>query len=120
QIVFIAGANEYNPEIGLPLLARILAERHGFTCTVLFSTNKAGEVDPNNSDNIPGLEALDHADLLVILARFRILPDEQMKHVVDYLEAGRPVIGLRTATHSFAYPAKSPSAYTKFSWNNKD
>ena len=120
QIVFIAAANEYEPHVGLPILAKILAERHGFTCTVLFSTNKAGEIDPNTNDNIPGLEALDHADLMVILARFRVLPDEQMKHIADYVEAGRPVIGMRTATHSFAYPANSESVYKKYSWNNKD
>jgi type 1 glutamine amidotransferase len=121
RIVLIAGANEYNPEIGLPILARILAARHGFDCTVLFTVNKTtGAIDPNVVDNIPGLEALDQADLLVICARFRTLPDEQMKHVVDYLESGRPVIGLRTATHSFAYPGNSRSKYEKYRWDNHD
>ncbi|HZK80478.1 MAG TPA: ThuA domain-containing protein [Humisphaera sp.] len=118
HIVFIAGANEYNPESGLPVLARILAEHHGFTCTVVFTINKDGEIDPNTNDNIPGLEALDKADLMVILCRFRTLPDVQMKHIVDYLESGRPVIGMRTATHSFAN-IKPPSAYVKYNWNNK-
>ena len=66
--MLIAGANEYNPEIGLPILARILAERHGFDCTVLFTVNKAtGAIDPNVNDNIPGLEASIEADLMVIL-----------------------------------------------------
>ncbi|HWE01082.1 MAG TPA: ThuA domain-containing protein [Tepidisphaeraceae bacterium] len=119
HIVFVAGANEYNPESGLPVLARILAEHHGFTCTVLFTINKAGEIDPNTNDNIPGLEALDGADLMVILCRFRTLPDDQMKHFVDYLDSGRPVIGMRTATHSFAN-IKAPSPYVKFNWSNKD
>ena len=119
SIVFVAGANEYNPETGLPILAHILAERHGFHCTVLFTTNKAGEIDPNCNDNIPGLEALDQADLMVILCRFRELPDEQMTHIVDYVESGRPVVGLRTATHSFQYNPKSQSIYKKYTWNNK-
>jgi hypothetical protein len=120
RVVLVAGANEYNPESGLPFLARILAERHGFDCTVCFTLNKAGQIDPNTSDNLPGLEALDHADLMIILARFTHPTDEQMKHVVQYLESGRPVIGLRTATHSFAYPRNSESDYKKFSWDNKD
>ncbi len=120
NVVLIAAANEYNPETGLPLLARILAERHGFNCTVLFTIDKNGAIDPNTNDNIPGLAALDGADLMIILARFRALPDDQMKHIVDYLESGRPVIGMRTATHSFAYPANSQSAYKKFTWTNKD
>jgi len=120
HVVLITGANEYNPETGLPLLARILAGQHGFDCTVLFTLNRAGEIDPNTSDNLPGLEALDHADLMIILARFTKPTDEQMKHVVSYLESGKPVIGMRTATHSFAYPGNSHSIYKKFSWDNHD
>ena len=121
SIVFIAGSNEYGPEAGLPLLARILSERHGFDCTVLFTINaKTGEIDPGTNDNIPGLDALDHADLMIILARFRALPDDQMKHVVDYLESGRPVIGMRTATHAFKYPADSKSVYKKYSSISKE
>jgi hypothetical protein len=102
QIVFVSGDEEYRSEEGFPMLAKILAERHGFTCTVCFAVDpKTGEISPNVNNNIPGLEALDKADLMVILTRWRNLPDEQFKHVDDYLKAGKPVIGLRTATHAF-------------------
>src|SRR4051794_6254450 len=102
HIVFISGDEEYRSEEGLPQMAKILATRHGFKCTVLFPVNKqTGEIDPDTKDNIPSIEALDTADLMVILARFRALPDDKMKHVDDYLKAGKPVIGLRTATHAF-------------------
>ncbi len=86
----------------LPQLAKILATRHGFRCTVLFAIGKDGTIDPKRLDNIPGLEALDTADLLILATRFRDLPDDQMKHLVDYIESGRPIIGMRTATHAFA------------------
>src|SRR5262249_18450233 len=66
--------------------------------------------------NIPGLEALDKADLVVMLLRFRDLPDEQMKHIVDYVEAGKPIVGMRTATHAFNI--KKGKTYEKYSWNN--
>ncbi len=103
HIVLVSGDEEYRSEEGLPQLAKILAERHGFECTVLFAIDPAdGTINPNQSDNIPGLEALDSADLLVMLIRFRNLPEDQMKHIVDYVESGKPVIGLRTATHAFA------------------
>src|SRR6266705_1612831 len=88
QIVFLSGDEEYRSEESLPMLAKILAERHGFKCTVLFSINpQTGEIDPNNSTNIPGIEALDTADLVVMLCRFRVLPDDKLKHFVDYLLA---------------------------------
>jgi type 1 glutamine amidotransferase len=100
--VLIAGDEEYRSEEYMPVLGKILAERHGFRATVLFPVDKAtGQINPKTLDNIPGLEALDSADLMIIGTRFRALPDEQMKHVDDYLKAGKPVIGMRTATHAF-------------------
>ncbi len=118
HIVFVTGDDEYHSEEGMPLLARILAERHGFTCTVLFAINNAtGAIDPGAKDNIPGLEQLAGADLMIEFTRFRRLPEEQMKHVISYLDSGRPVIGLRTATHGFDFPKDSPLA--KYGWNYK-
>jgi hypothetical protein len=103
HIVLISGDEEYRSEESLPQLAKILADHHGFTCTVLFEIDpNNGQVDPNKHDNIPGLAALDSADLMIILTRFRALPDDQMKHIDEYLKAGKPVIGLRTATHAFS------------------
>src|SRR2546428_7511702 len=99
HVVFVTGEEQYRSEEGMPMLARILATRHGFRCTVLFSTDKqTGEVHPETRDNIPGLEALDRADLLVLFTRFRQLPDDQMKHILDYVDSGRPIVALRTAT----------------------
>ena len=117
HIVFLTGDEEYRSEEGLPLLARILSQRHGFKCTVLFSV-KDGEIDPNTKNNEPGIEALDSADLCVMLLRFREWPDEQMKHFVDYYLAGKPFIALRTSTHAFAYGKNSTSPYKKFDWSN--
>lgn len=117
QVVFISGDEEYRSEEGLPQLAKIWSQRHGFQCTVLFAINpKTGEINPDESSNIPGLEALTKADLMVIATRFRALPDEQMKYIVEYVEAGKPVIGMRTATHSFNYPGDSKSAYKHYGW----
>ncbi|MDX2245790.1 MAG: ThuA domain-containing protein [Bacteroidia bacterium] len=103
NIVLISGDEEYRSEEALPLLGKILASQHGFNCTVLFAqdTAKPGIVDPNYLHNIPGLEALKTADLMVIFTRFRELPDEQMQMIDDYLKSGKPVIGIRTATHAF-------------------
>jgi hypothetical protein len=121
HIVVLSGDEEYRSEEGLPMLAKILATRHGFKCTVLFAINPAtGTIDPTMQTNIPGLAALDSADLCVMLLRFRELPDAQMKHFVDYLERGKPIIALRTSTHAFAYSRNKQSPYARFSWNNKD
>ncbi len=121
RIVLLSGDEEYRSEEALPMLAKILAVRHGFTCTVLFPIDPAqGTIDPNNQTNIPGLEALDSADLCVMALRFRELPDAAMKHFVDYLNAGKPVIALRTSTHAFAYGRNKQSPYAKYDWQSKD
>ena len=118
HIVFLGGDEEYRSEEGLPMLAKILAERHGFKCTVLFPI-KDGMIDPNTQTNIPGMAALDSADLCVMLLRFRELPDVQMKHFVDYLDRGKPIIALRTSTHAFAYSRNKQSPYARYSWQDK-
>jgi hypothetical protein len=121
HIVLIAGDQEYRSEESIPALARILATRHGFHCTVLFSTNReTGQIDPDTLDNIPGLEALRKADLMLLFARWLELPDEQMKEIVDYTNSGRPIVALRTSTHPFNYRKHPESPYAKFSYNNKE
>ena len=99
--MFLAGDHEYRSEETLPALARILAKHYGFTCSVFFTTDpKTGFIEPGSS-NIAGLEALKTADLFVIFLRFQDFPDAEMAHIVDYVNRGGPVMGLRTATHAF-------------------
>ncbi len=105
NIVFVSGDEEYRSEEALPQLAKILSATHGFNCTVLFAQDpaKPGVVNPNYVQNIPGLESLKTADLMVIFTRFRALPEDQMQYIDDYLMTGKPVIGMRTATHAFNF-----------------
>ena len=118
RVVLVSGDEEYRSEEALTQLAKILATRHGFECTVLYAIDpKTGEISPNTNDNIPGLESLRTADLMVIATRFRKLPDAQMKEFDDYLKSGKPVVGMRTATHAFNLPAES--AYHRYSWNQQ-
>jgi hypothetical protein len=118
QVVLVSGDEEYRSEEALSQLGKILAKHHGFKCTVLFAVSPTdGTIDPVNTTNIPGLEALRTADLMIIATRFRNLPDDQMRYIVEYLDAGKPVIGLRTATHAFNIPAGK--TYSKYSYNSK-
>src|SRR5436190_997348 len=119
HIVLVSGDEEYRSEEALPQLGKILAKHHGFKCTVLFAIDPTdGTINPNQNNNIPGLEALKTADLMIIFTRFRNLPDEQLKPIIDYVEAGKPVIGLRTATHAFNL--NKSKEFAKYSWGNKD
>lgn len=119
HIVLVSGDEEYRSEEALPQLARILSQRHGFKCTVLFAIDPSdGTVNPNRNDNIPGLEALDTADLMILLIRWRDLPDDQMEHIAKYIRSGRPMIAMRTATHPFNF--KKHEKYKNWSSNSKE
>ncbi len=108
KIVLVTGDEEYRSEESAPMLAKILSQKHGFDCTVLFAINPdGGYIDPNFQKNIPGTQALDAADLLIISTRFRQLPPEQIAAFAKFLDAGKPVIGFRTATHAFTGAAKT-------------
>jgi hypothetical protein len=118
HIVFLSGDEEYRSEEGLPMLAKILSQRHGFKTTVLFSLGADGSIDPNNQQSLSSPEQLDTADGIVILTRFRHWSDEATKHFVDAQNRGVPIIGLRTATHAFSgYDKAGP--YANLNWNDK-
>jgi type 1 glutamine amidotransferase len=119
HIVLISGDEEYRSEEAMPMLGKILSRHHGFRCTVLFAVNKqTGEIDPITNDNIPNLHTLRSADLMVIFTRFRKLPPEQMKHIDDYIRTGKPIIGLRTATHAFQY-GDADDPYARWDFKSK-
>ena len=119
HIVLVSGDEEYRSEEALPMLARILSEQHGFKTTVLFAIHpETGEIDPEYQENIPGLEQLDSADLMVLFTRFRELPDEQMKYIDEYIKAGKPIVGMRTATHAFNYDQNKDSPYAKYDFRS--
>lgn len=110
HVVLIAGTLHYSPELTLPVFAEEL-ERFGFRTTVVM-----GEGDPEKkTENVlPGIEALADADAAIFFMRFLKLPDEEWQPIEDYIKAGKPVIGLRTANHSFKYP----NDHKRFEWNN--
>jgi hypothetical protein len=114
HVVFLSGDEEYRSEEGLPMLAKILSQRHGFKCTLLFAVDPDGTIDPDNQKSLPGAEALDSADAIVMLLRYRVYPDNVMKHFADAYRRGVPIVGLRTSTHAFNYPRNSASAYKDY------
>ncbi len=117
HVILIAADQEYRSEQSMPMMAGILSRQHGFHCTVLFGLNGDGMVDPTmpvyprkgeedafKSHHIPGLKHLEKADLVIFLTRLLTLPEDQLQHIVQYLDSGKPIIGLRTANHGFRGP----------------
>ena len=115
HIVFIASDHEYRGEETCPAIARILAKRYGFKCTVLFG-QQDGFIKPGSS-KIPGIEAIDDADMLFLFLRFVAPEDAWMAKFEAYLERGGPVLGLRTTTHGFN---GIKGKYAKYNYKGSD
>jgi hypothetical protein len=118
HIVFLTGDEEYRSEEGLPMLAKILSQRHGFKCTVLFSVDPDGTINPKAATSLSDPAALDTADAVVMLLRFRAWPDQDMARFDRLLRAGKPIVALRTSTHAFNGFPKG-SAWETWNYNNQ-
>lgn len=118
KLVLIAGDEEYRSEDVMPMLGKILSQKHGFTCTVLFSVSPEGWIDPNAQASLTHPEALDSADAIIMLVRFRKWSDKAMTHFDHAMRRGVPVIGLRTSTHAFQLPPTS--SFKRYNTFGKD
>jgi nicotinamidase-related amidase/type 1 glutamine amidotransferase len=104
-IVFLSAENEYDAAETLPAFARELELHSGLRCDILqASTAKSGA----EIHYISGMDILTEADLVVVYARRRGFPADQMKYLRDYLARGKPLIGLRTASHAFDSRGSAP------------
>lgn len=118
HIVLLAGDEEYRSEEALPMLAKLLSERHGFKTTVLFSVGADGNIDPTAGGSLTQPQALDSADAIIMLTRFRKWNEDTLGKFDAAINRGIPVVALRTTTHAFSgIPAESK--YASWNWNNK-
>ena len=97
-LVFILAENEYQAWRTIPEFGQILEDKYGFQCEYL--TSSTDDKDPNRFF-IPRMEQVKKADLVVVFARRRALPSEQIQILKEYLDSGKPLIGIRTACHAF-------------------
>jgi len=111
HLVFVVGTHHYSPHISMPVLAKEM-ERFDFKTTVVLPP---GDPEGNKNDvGIPGLKALEQADVAIFFLRFLTLDDKQFGYIEKYIKSGKPVVAFRTSTHAFRYSADHP----RFVWND--
>jgi hypothetical protein len=119
RVVLLAGDEEYRSEEAMPMLGKILSQRHGFDCDVLFSADADGTIQPGKGDSLTHPESLDKADVIVTSLRFRRWNEETLAKFEAAVNRGVPIVALRTSTHLFSGIPKE-SKYAKWNWNSKD
>jgi type 1 glutamine amidotransferase/nicotinamidase-related amidase len=100
RLVIVMAEREYETERTLPKFAVEQLGKH-FSIELVFANDE-------QRNDLPGIDALKDADVLLLSARRRVLPKKQMEIIRGFVEAGKPVVGIRTASHAFALRNQQP------------
>jgi len=100
QLTLIIAEDEYQTEESLPrFAAKHLSQ--SFRCTIAYGS----ESDRNK---IHSLEDIQSADALLISVRRRWLPEQELEWIRKFVASGKPMIGIRTASHPFSMRSGTP------------
>ncbi len=117
RIALIAGDDEYRSEEGLPMLAKILSQRLGFDCTVSMPAGADGIIKPGDHTLLSNTGAVERADAIIMLLRFRSWNPEALQKFESAYLRGVPIIALRTSTHAFDL---KEGAFKKWHWKGME
>jgi type 1 glutamine amidotransferase len=93
KVCMLSASNEYKSDESLAAYKKYLEENFNVSCSIAVGKEKGTE--------LTGLEALDTSDVLFVFTRRLTLPDDQIQKIKKHCESGKPVIGVRTASHAF-------------------
>ncbi len=91
RVCLISGAAEYRSDESLSKLQAHLEKHYPVKCSRAFATSES---------NLPGLEKLDSCDVAVLFTRRLKLQGEQLERIKKYCLSGKPLVGIRTASHA--------------------
>jgi nicotinamidase-related amidase/type 1 glutamine amidotransferase len=111
-VAFVVSEDEYKTESSLPeFAAKYLGKE--FRARFVFGSE-------SEKNDLPGLDALDGADVLFVSVRRRTLPAAQLERIRKFVESGKPVIGIRTASHAFSPKGGAPVPEGTAAWTTFD
>jgi len=117
RVVLISAESEYKAAETLPDFAHELQMKYDLSCEIL----QAGTDEKSEERNyICGMESLLDADLAVVFARRRAFPAKQMQYLRDYLDRGKPLFALRTASHAFDTRGSTPAGHAEWREFDRD
>lgn len=100
HLVIVMAEAEYQTNESLPEFASKHLGKH-FRVSTVFA-------DEKDRNSIPGIEVINDADVVLFSVRRRVLPKKAMQAIRNYVKAGKPVVGIRTASHAFSLRGKQP------------
>ena len=94
KIHMISGSKEYKSEESLTKLQKHLEGAYKVTITASWAADSGAE--------LPNAEQIKDADVLIVFTRRMKLPEAQLALVRAHWESGKPVVGIRTASHAWS------------------
>jgi type 1 glutamine amidotransferase len=113
RVAFLIGEDEYKTWDTLPEFAKQYLEPAGVKCDLIQEAS-------GQPGHFSGLETIDTADELFVSVRRRPLPDADMARLHRFFDAGKPLVGIRTACHAFAARPGTEPAAGLAQWANFD
>ncbi len=98
-LTILSAEDEYETERTLPEFAAV--HLGGYRLHFVFG-------DASDKGSLPGIDQLPSSDALLVSVRRRPLKPEQLKVIQQFVAAGKPIIGIRTASHAFCLRNKQP------------
>lgn len=89
RVVFISGSAEYQSDKTMPILKKYLESKYPSLVTMVSA----------KGDDLPGLEALEKCETAVLFTRRLKVQGEQLERIKKYCTSGKPLVGIRTASH---------------------
>ena len=110
NVLFLIGDSEYKTGETVPAWARKELALRGVRCTFVLE-------DAQGKGEFPGLEKLPEADALFLSLKRRSLSPAQMALLKQHLDAGKAIVGIRTASHAFGAKTVEPG---RLAWDTFD
>ncbi len=92
RLCLVSGSLEYKSDESLAAFQQHLEERYPVRCSRAFIRTES---------DLPGLEHLETSDCLLLFTRRLKIDGVQLNRVKQWCQAGRPIVGVRTASHAF-------------------
>src|SRR5215216_2636199 len=92
KLCMLSGSEEYKSNESLAAFQELVEKKFAIKCSRAFWKSKT---------ELPGLDALNSCDVMLLFTKRLEIPNDQLELVKKYCLSGRPIVGLRTASHAF-------------------
>ncbi len=93
KVCLVSGSLEYHSSESLAEFQKYVEGNYAVKCSRAF-------IEGKDEEHLPGLENLADCDVMLLFTRRLKLSGEQLDRIKNYCTSGKPIVGVRTASHA--------------------